>query len=242
MQGDSSPTQPATIRLGGFVPFSGSDYPNHLVCVAFVQGCNWRCGYCHNPHLQSRKPHPLAPQWPEIKVFLKQRQGLLDAIVFSGGEPTMDPGLPDAIAQAKELGFKIGLHTTGSYPQRLAEILPNIDWVGFDLKSSWEHYHEVILHPQPIEMMQQSLQLLVDSHTEYEIRSTVHSAVHRFEHLLKMAQQLAALKIQHWVIQNFRTDGCIDEALLQAPHQPESLLSTKQLEELRLYVPQITIR
>src|SRR5699024_12807133 len=113
-----------TIQLGGFVPFSASDYPNHLVCVAFVQGCNWRCSYCHNPHLQSRSPHTPAPQWSEVEDFLQQRQRLLDATVFSDGQPTMDSGLPASLKTAESFGFKIGLHTSGAYPKRLAKILP----------------------------------------------------------------------------------------------------------------------
>src|SRR5690625_34613 len=232
----------STIQLGGFVPFSASDYPNHLVCVAFVQGCNWRCGYCHNPHLQSRSPHPMAPQWSEIEEFLHQRQGLLDAIVFSGGEPTMDPGLPGAIKTAKSLGFKIGLHTTGAYPKRLAEVLPHLNWIGFDLKSSWNHYHDVILHAQSVEMIQDSLQMIVNSQCEYEVRSTVHSALHQSKHLQDMAEALAAYGVQHWVIQNFRTDGCIDPMLLDTPHQATQLLDDELLAQLKEYVPNILVR
>jgi len=242
MRTNTTTPQRTAIQLGGFVPFSASDYPNHLVCVAFIQGCNWRCGYCHNPHLQSRQPHPMAPQWADITDFLQQRQGLLDAIVFSGGEPTMDPGLPAAILEAKSIGFKIGLHTTGAYPNRFKEILPHIDWVGFDLKSSWAHYHDVILHQQPIEMVQRSLALLLDSHCDYEIRSTLHSGLHQPEHLLEMAQSLAAYDVQDWVIQNFRTDGCIDPELLYAPHEPQKILNEDVLQTLKAYVPNIQIR
>src|SRR5699024_7251763 len=231
-----------TIQLGGFVPFSASDYPNHLVCVAFVKGYNWRCSYCHNPHLQSRSPHPLAPQWSEVEDFLQQRQGLLDAIVFSGGEPTMDPGLPAAIKTAKSLGFKIGLHTTGAYPKRLAEILPHLNWIGFDLKSSWDHYHDVILHAQPVKMVQDSLQMIVNGQCDYEVRSTIHSALHQSRHLKSMAEILAAHGVQHWVIQNFRADGCIDSGLLDAAHQAPELLNDELFVQLKKHVPNILVR
>jgi len=231
-----------SIQLGGFVPFSASDYPEHLVCVAFIQGCNWRCGYCHNPHLQSRKAHPMAPQWAEVVAFLKQRQQLLDAIVFSGGEPTIDPHLPTAVATAKDLGFKVGLHTTGAYPRRLKSILPLLDWVGFDFKTRWEDYHEVIVHAQPVAMVQDSLQALIASNCDYEIRTTVHSALHDAADLLAMAEFLHSQNIEAWVLQNFRAEGCIDDQLIQLqPHDP-TLISPALKEKIKTYVPKLIVR
>ena len=108
-------------------PLPTLDWPGKFVAVVFIQGCPWRCGYCHNPHLQLRRAHnPVL--WQHVIGLLKRRVGLIDAVVFSGGEATSDPALRTAILNARALGFAIGLHTAGVYPKRLAEVLPLVDW------------------------------------------------------------------------------------------------------------------
>src|SRR2546425_1022480 len=81
-------------KVGGVTPFSATDYPGKLAAVIFIQGCPWRCGYCHNPHLQLRTGASLL-RWPQVIDLLQRRVGLIDAVVFSGGEPTTDPALGD---------------------------------------------------------------------------------------------------------------------------------------------------
>jgi pyruvate-formate lyase-activating enzyme len=84
------------IQIGGMVPLTTIDYPDHLSCVLFCQGCAWRCHYCHNPELIA--PVGSTPvAWDEVLAFLHKRQGLLQAVVFSGGEATLQPGLPEAM-------------------------------------------------------------------------------------------------------------------------------------------------
>ena len=119
-----------TLRVGGLTPLSTTDWPGMLAAVVFCQGCPWRCGYCHNPDLiPARGDHEIP--WEDVLAFLRRRQGLLDGVVFSGGEPTAQAGLADAMREVRALGFKIGLHTGGMYPQRLAAVLPLVDWVGW---------------------------------------------------------------------------------------------------------------
>ena len=84
------------LRVGGLVPLSTTDYPDHLSAVVFCQGCPWRCAYCHNPHLLPRRSDSEIA-WPDVLAFLDRRRGLLDAVVFSGGEPTLQRALPDAM-------------------------------------------------------------------------------------------------------------------------------------------------
>jgi hypothetical protein len=117
----------ASLRVGGFEPYSSTDYPDALAAVVFCQGCPWRCGYCHNPHLIAAHADEEL-DFGRILAWLASRRGLLDAVVFSGGEPTAQPGLSAAIDAVRALGFAVGLHTGGAYPRRLAEVLPKIDW------------------------------------------------------------------------------------------------------------------
>ena len=132
----------AELKVGGLTPFSATDYPGKLAAVVFVQGCPWRCGYCHNPHLQARTPEGAMP-WQEVLTWLRRRVGLVDAVVFSGGEACMDSALARAMQDARALGFGIGLHTACIYPQRLQEVLPLVDWVGFDIKAPFADYRHV---------------------------------------------------------------------------------------------------
>ena len=131
---DDITTKLSSIRLpiAGLVPMTTLDYPDHLACVVFLQGCPLRCGYCHNPNMiPPRRGEP--QEWQAILEFLSTRQGLLEAVVFSGGEPTLNADLSDAVKEVKALGFKVGLHTAGPYPDRLTQLLPHLDWVGLDV-------------------------------------------------------------------------------------------------------------
>jgi pyruvate formate lyase activating enzyme len=130
------------LRVGGLTRLSAADYPGKLAAVVFCQGCAWRCGYCHNPELQPARGAREIP-WPDVRAFLERRRDLLDAVVFSGGEPTQQAGLARAMREVKALGFLVGLHTAGIVPRRLAEALPLVDWVAMDAKAPFEGHERV---------------------------------------------------------------------------------------------------
>ncbi len=130
------------LRVGGLTRCSASDYPGKLAAVVFCQGCAWRCGYCHNPELQLRRGgEDIA--WSDVLAFLERRRGLLDAVVFSGGEPTQQRGLEQAMREVKAMGFLVGLHTAGIVPSRLEKVLPLVDWVAMDLKAKFDEHERV---------------------------------------------------------------------------------------------------
>ena len=149
------------------------DFPGELSCVVFLQGCPWRCGYCQNSELQSRQADNLL-HWPDILAWLRSRQGLLDAVVFSGGEPTLQRGLGEALKQVRALGYKTGLHTAGIYPQRLQKLLPLVDWVGLDIKAPFAEYDRISGVPGSAERAWRSARYLAESGTRFEVRTTVH--------------------------------------------------------------------
>jgi pyruvate formate lyase activating enzyme len=130
------------LRVGGLTRLSATDFPGRLAAVVFCQGCAWRCGYCHNPHLLPARGKEELP-WARVVSFLERRRGLLDAVVFSGGEPTLQPSLRQAMGEVKGMGYLIGLHTAGIVPRRLAEVLPLLDWVGMDVKAPFEEHERV---------------------------------------------------------------------------------------------------
>jgi pyruvate formate lyase activating enzyme len=174
------------------VPLTSIDFPGHLAAVLFCQGCPWHCRYCHNPHLlPTDVPSKLA--WAEVMRFLQERVGFLDGVVFSGGEPLLQPRLLDAILQVKALGFKIALHTAGIIPARLAKVLPYVDWVGLDIKAPFDTYKRVTGLAGSGFKAEESLDLLLAAkHVDYEIRTTVDPSLlgeNDREKLAKILQQ-----------------------------------------------------
>lgn len=151
--------------------------------------------------------------------FLHRRQGLLDAVVFSGGEPTLQDDLQSAINEVSDLGFKIGLHTGGTYPSRLKELLPVLDWVGMDIKATTDDYAVVTATPGSGIKAWESASLLLESGIPHEFRTTVHPLFHTPDSLLRLAKELSTLGARHYVLQEFRPLGCADEAVSTYPAQ-----------------------
>lgn len=202
----------SNLQIGGLTPLTGTDFPGCLAAVVFCQGCPWRCGYCHNPHLIPRHGENQL-EWLAVMRFLRRRQGLLDAVVFSGGEPTLQDGLKQAITEVRELGFKIGLHTGGTYPSRLGELLPLLSWVGMDIKAAFTDYDKVTGTPASGEKARESAMLLLASGVPYEFRTTVHPLYHTQDSLLQQAEELQQLGAKHYLLQEFRSQGCTDETV-----------------------------
>jgi pyruvate formate lyase activating enzyme len=193
-------------------PLSTTDYPGLLSAVVFCQGCPWRCAYCHNPHLlDARQPEAL--RFDDVVAFLERRVGLLDAVVFSGGEPLAQAALADAMRAVRVLGFRIGLHTGGAYPARLADVLPLVDWVGFDVKAAFGDYAHITGVRGSGARSLASAELLLASGIDHEFRTTVHPRQHTPDALARLAKRLAVMGVRRYVVQEFRRDGCADAAL-----------------------------
>lgn len=202
------------LRVGGLSPLSTSDWPGQLAAVVFCQGCPWRCGYCHNPHLlPSHGASPIA--WDDVLAFLHRREGLLDAVVFSGGEPLAQRALAGGVRQVKQMGFRVGLHTGGAYPARLADVLPQLDWVGLDIKAPFDAYEAITGVPGSGIDAQASARLVIDSGVAYEFRTTVHPRQLSPRVVQRLAGDLARSGVRRYALQEFRAEGCADEALVR---------------------------
>lgn len=225
------------LRVGGFVPFSASDLPGALSAVVFCRGCPWRCRYCHNPHLIAADGDA-RESFDAILAHLERRRGLLDAVVFSGGEPLAQAALADAIGAVRALGFRIGLHTGGAYPRRLDALLPLVDWLGLDVKAPRDAYERVTNVADSGEPAWTSLDLAIASGVDLEIRTTVHAALTPDSALERMSAALAARGIRRWVLQAFRAQGCDDAALVARSPAIASALVAR----LARHVPDILVR
>lgn len=208
-----------TLRIGGFTPLSASDWPGQLAAVVFCQGCPWRCGYCHNPHLlAARGSEEIA--FDDVLAFLARREGLLDGVVFSGGEPLAQAGLSDALRAVRSMGFRAALHTGGAYPQRLAAVLPLVDWVGFDVKAPFADYASITGAAGSGEDARASARLVIESGVACEFRTTVHPRQLRPRNVRRLADEVAGMGVRHYVLQAFRSQGCADAALASDPTPP----------------------
>lgn len=188
--------------IGGLTPFSSVDWPGQLAAVVFIAGCPWRCHYCHNPHLQARERHL---HWTQVMAFLQSRRALLDAVVFSGGEPLSEPRLPQLIAAVRALGFKTGLHTAGIYPARLAAVLSLLDWVGLDIKTTASRYDTLTGRRGSAAPVANCLDQLLRSDCAFECRTTWHPDWLPEPELLELAQDLKRRGVKHFALQAYRS-------------------------------------
>ncbi len=195
-------SEPTTLRVGGLTPLTTVDYPGELAAVLFAEGCPWRCQYCHNGHLLAGASTRIP--WSQVMAFLRKRRRLLDAVVFSGGEPTAQSVLPVAIDEVRELGFKIGLHTGGAYPKRLQSVLSRVDWVGLDIKALPEDYPRVTGVPASGERAWRSLELLADSGVPFEVRTTAMPGLDGDRYLRTLMERVRGAGARHYVLQHCR--------------------------------------
>jgi len=137
LQGPPRNSAHEVIPVAGIVPLTTVDFPGSLALVVFTPGCPWGCGYCHNREFR-RIGRPSSPGWQVVCELLDKRRGFLEAVVFSGGEPTLHPGLETALQMVRGMGFQTGLHTAGIFPERLTQLLPWLDWVGLDVKAPFD--------------------------------------------------------------------------------------------------------
>lgn len=207
------------LRIGGWEKFSVVDWPGRLVTTVFCQGCGWRCGYCHNAHLiPFRGEAEIA--WEAVLEWLPRRRGLLDGVVFSGGEPTLQAELPEAMREVRALGFGVGLHTGGPVPEAFARVLPLVDWVGFDFKAPWKDYAKVTGRDAG-EAARESLRMVRAAGVACEVRTTWHPLLLSEGDVAVMAEELVAERVEAWTVQRFRSEGCVDAVLCAAAERVE---------------------
>lgn len=203
------------MRIAGLEKFSTVDFPGSLSAVVFAAGCNYRCFYCHNRHILNEPP--LLPE-AEVSAFLEKRAGLLDGVVFSGGEPTLQSDLPEWLRRVRALGYRTKLDTNGSRPETLRALLAEglLDYVAMDYKAALDGYRP--LCGADAAGVAESLALLRDSGIPYELRTTLVPQLTEAK-LRRMAA--AAPADAPWFLQLYRLQPG-DEAVLRglAPYTP----------------------
>jgi len=190
------------------------DYPGKVAATIFTFGCDFRCGFCHNPALVHARLRDTNARVSEEKIweFLKSRKGFLEAVVITGGEPTLQLDLSIFLKKLKGLGYLVKLDTNGANSAALRDLLDNdlVDFVAMDIKNSLERYSETVESEVDLEEIKKSIRIIKDSGVDYEFRTTLVQGLHNLEDILKMAEMIKGSK--KYVLQNFVSrDVLVDE-------------------------------
>ncbi len=224
------------IKIGGVQKFSLLDYPDKISAIIFTSGCNFRCGYCHNPELFFSNS-----EWNEEKVleFLKTRQGKLDGVVITGGEPTIHKDLPEFIKKIKALDFLVKLDTNGTNPEMLEVLVQSnlIDYVAMDIKAPLSKY-KMITCVEPIGV-NESIKFLLKGKIPYEFRTTALSSQLLIKDFEEMGKLISGA--DKYFIQKFVPSKILDNNLLADKGYTESEIKCI-MNILKLYIKSVGIR
>ena len=161
------------MKINGLLKLTLLDFPGHTACTVFFGGCNFRCPFCHNATLVRGEGENITEE--EFFKFLSKRQGLLDGVCITGGEPLLQRDIADFMRKIKEMGFEVKLDTNGSFPEKLKELCSAglVDYVAMDIKSSIEGYSRAAGVSVNTEKIRESVNFLVGGTVDYEFRTTV---------------------------------------------------------------------
>ena len=230
-----------SIKIGGLQKVTLIDYPGHLAATLFLAGCNFHCGFCHNPDLVEIKSGHEFITDKEILDFLQKRKGLLDAVCISGGEPLLQPDLKDFLSKIKALGYLIKLDTNGFNPVFLKELMANnlINYIAMDIKASIGKYGEVTNVKSDFKNIGESIKIILSGNLPSEFRTTVLPKFHSPEEMEKIGQMIVGA--QNYYLQNFRNQKTLDPAFANEPACTDSELEKLKKVALK-YVKNCQIR
>ncbi|MDR0418137.1 MAG: anaerobic ribonucleoside-triphosphate reductase activating protein [Puniceicoccales bacterium] len=228
------------MKIGGLQRLSMIDFPGKLATVVFTIDCNFCCPFCHNPKLVEGDIN-LFPE-ESLWDFLSTRTKLIEGVVVSGGEPTLHRDLPTFIKKIKALGFSVKLDTNGSNPEMLSELINAqlLDFVAMDIKHIWSRYaFSTGLNIAPIEKIQQSAIFLLNSHIDYEFRTTVIKDFHDPMDIINISRQICGAK--RYAVQEFIPKKTLSKDFAQKlPFEKQSLEAL--IPEISKYVQSFEIR
>ena len=229
------------MTIVGLQKVSLIDYPGQVACVIFTHGCNFRCGFCHNPELVIEKPQK--EDSLTVKTFLNfldTRKGRLDGVVITGGEPLLNSDLKDLISQIKSKGFLVKLDTNGSFSEDLKDLLNQelLDYVAMDVKTSLNKYKDLTTFSDT-KNISKSISLIEECAPDYEFRSTLVKGIHTQKDVEEIAKLVKGAK--RFAIQNF--DG---EKTISGDLGPKNAFRRDELEKFikifEKYVKEVLVR
>lgn len=196
------------MNIQGLQKLTLLDYPGKMACVIFTAGCNMRCPFCHNSRLVINPEKESELSVEEVLTFLKKRQGILDGVVITGGEPLLQSDIKELIIRIKELGYPVKIDTNGTFPDRLKELVNEglVDYVAMDIKNAPELYGETVgISGFDISKIKESIAFLLENKVEYEFRTTVVREFHSVFGMENLGKLIKGAK-RHY-IQSFVNSG-----------------------------------
>lgn len=228
------------MKINGFQKLTILDFPGKVACIVFTPGCNFRCPFCHNASLVTHIDTESYLDTDEVLSYLKKRQGLLDGVVITGGEPLLQTGIEEFIAEIKSLGYSVKLDTNGSFPDRLISIVEKglVDYVAMDIKSSKKKYPLTAgVEDFDISPIEKSVDFLLSGKVDYEFRTTIVRELHDINDIQDI---VVWIKGAHkYFLQNFVDSG----DLICEGMSPVSLDTLTEMKEIALkHIPFVEIR
>ena len=228
------------MNIQGLQKLTLLDYPGKVACTVFIGGCNLRCPFCHNAALVTEKQGEPLMTPEELYAFLSKRQGILDGVCITGGEPLLYDDTVELIKGIRKLGFAVKLDTNGCYPERLARLINEglVDYVAMDIKNSPEKYAKTVGREGfDLSAVRQSVELLKNSGIDFEFRTTVVRDFHEVDDFDQIGKWLSGAK--KYFLQGFVDSGNTIEKDLRAVDRADM---EKMLEKARKYLPDAALR
>jgi pyruvate formate lyase activating enzyme len=229
------------MKIGGLQKVSLIDYPGLICGIVFLQGCNFKCPYCHNPELVDPKLFKPGIRENEVLEFLNTRKGKLDAISITGGEPTIQEDLTSFIKQIKKMGFAVKLDTNGSQPQVIKNLLAEnlLDYIAMDIKAPLEKYKNIVNTQVDTETIQESISLILKEKIPHEFRTTIIESQLEENDILEIGKLIAGAS--KYVLQKFVPTKTLDKKFLKEKSFSDEKLQ-KIKNSLEQQIPTVTIR
>lgn len=226
--------------ISGMQKLTLLDYPEKTACLLFTQGCNFRCPFCHNKDLLKLDIPNERVSEEEVFSYLKKRQGILDGVCITGGEPLLQKDIESFIRKIKEMGFLVKLDTNGSCPATLQKLINDnlVDYIAMDVKDDFESYNKTSgVELINLENIKRSIKIIEESNVEHEFRTTVVKELHNYQHLENICEYIG--KNEKYYIQNYRDCDTVLSRGLTGFSESELLDIEKRL---KVTYPNVMIR
>ena len=229
------------MKIGGLQKVSLIDYPGLICAIIFLQGCNFKCSYCHNPELVDTRLFQPCIKENEVLDFLNMRGGKLDAVTITGGEPTIQDDLAPFIKKIKKMKFAVKLDTNGSQPQVIKTLLDEklLDFIAMDIKAPLEKYKSVVKVPVNSDLIKESIRLILKAKIQHEFRTTIVESQLDEKDILQIAELISGAN--SYVLQKFVPVKTLDKKLLKEKSYPDEKFQ-KIKKRLEHQIPSVTIR
>jgi len=228
--------------IGGVQKTTLIDFPGKVAAIVFTQGCNFRCGYCHNPSLLLNKEKVVNNYTTkDFFSFLQTRIGKLDGVVITGGEPTLQSGLYDFIKEIKQMGFAVKLDTNGTNPDVIKKLLNYnlLDYIAMDIKAPIEKYENIVCRNIKQENILRSIYLIINCKIDYEFRTTVIKSQLSPNDFEKIGQMINGAK--RYYMQKFVPSEILDKNLINEQTYTDNEFKTI-CENLKKYIELVDFR